>query len=206
LCFDFPSLLFYLLSMIWVLTGPVHSGKTGFLRGLAADLKKNKVKATGFLSPAHFEDGRLAGYDLLVLDGSKPVSYLRQSGQPGWEKVGPYFFIPKALERARESIRAHRPGVPLIVDEVGPLELRGGGLWPALAEVFPRPGFSALFVMRTACLSAFRRKMGGQPLRVFRVDDPAVGSALLNEIASVCAEGLSRPALEPEGRSRKDVG
>jgi nucleoside-triphosphatase THEP1 len=198
--------MFYLLSMIWVLTGPVQSGKTRFLRGLAAKLKTKKVAVAGFLSTAVYENGRLAGYDLLALKGKRPVPYIRRSGRPGWKKTGPYFFVPNALEKAKGQIRDHRPGDLLIVDEVGPLELRGSGLWPALAEVFQWPEFKALLVVRTACLSVFRRKLGGRRLKIFRVDDPQAPAALLNEIAEVCTRGPVQPASEAERRSVEDVG
>jgi nucleoside-triphosphatase THEP1 len=47
--------------MIHVLTGPVHSGKTTFLRGMSCALKELGVDVRGFLSIAVWEKGVTLG-------------------------------------------------------------------------------------------------------------------------------------------------
>jgi nucleoside-triphosphatase THEP1 len=178
-----PSLCFIFLSVILILTGPVQSGKTRFLTGIISGLDKTKTGVSGFLSPAVYEGDRLIGYDLAVLGREKPVPYIRKRGRPGWERIGPYFFIPQALRDARQTIMESRARDLLVVDEVGPLELGGGGVWGPLATVLASPGRRCLLVVRAACLAALPARLDGLPYKVFLIEEPAARNSLFLEIA-----------------------
>jgi nucleoside-triphosphatase THEP1 len=134
--------------MVLVLTGPVHGGKTTYLGEACRRWSDRGLSCAGFLSPAVTGDGGETGYDLVELPGPLRRPYLRRSGPPGAERIGPFTFVPAALRRAREILRDPRPADLLVVDEVGPLELQGGGLWPALQEALRRPRQTVLLVVR----------------------------------------------------------
>lgn len=138
--------------MILVLTGPVHGGKTTFLEGSFARWASRGITVGGFLSVAVTGTGGATGYDLLELGTGRRHPYLRREGKPGEERIGPFFFVPETLELARSIIREADPRELLVVDEVGPLELLGGGLWPALREALSRPGLRCLLVVREEIL------------------------------------------------------
>jgi nucleoside-triphosphatase THEP1 len=138
--------------MILILTGPVHGGKTTFLERSLARWASRGIVAGGFLSVAATGASGAAGYDLLELKTGCRHPYLRREGKPGAERIGPFFFVPEALELARSIIREADPREFLVVDEVGPLELLGGGLWPALREALSRPGLRCLLVVREEIL------------------------------------------------------
>ena len=53
--------------MIYILTGPVHYGKTGLLKKLSSEIKQAAFKFGGFLSESVREKNRVAGYDLFDL-------------------------------------------------------------------------------------------------------------------------------------------
>lgn len=160
--------------MIAVLSGPVHGGKTTLLRKACGEWRAKKYDLAGFLSPAVMEGETVAGYDFLDLDGRVPLPFLRRRGEPGWQRVGPYYILPGALEEASALIGRIRPEQVLVVDEVGPLELSGKGLWPALQSVLSKHRPRALLVVREDILEAFRLKTAGARLLVFRLGEPGV--------------------------------
>lgn len=139
--------------MVLVLTGPVHCGKTTFLERATARWAGRGVDCAGFLGPAVIDANGETGYDLLELPGGRRRPYLRRQGPPEAERAGPFVFVPAALERARAILRHPAPADLLVVDEVGPLELRGGGLWPALSEAVRRPETTTLLVVREDILA-----------------------------------------------------
>lgn len=182
--FDFRPFLIYLWCMILVLTGPVHSGKTSLLRKLIPQLKAEGVRVGGFLSPAVVKDGKTHGYDLFDLKKERTMPSLRRRGRKDWQRIGPYFFVPAALDAAREIILTHEDGEFLVVDEVGPLELQGQGLWPALSSVLRRPALRCLLVVRRPLLGDIRTLLGRKSLRVFDLEREDISWRLAREISS----------------------
>jgi nucleoside-triphosphatase THEP1 len=145
--------------MVLVLSGPVHAGKTTFLERVLPLWSARGLGCAGFLSPAMTDEDGETGYDLFEISTGRRQPYLRRHGGPGAERIGPYVFVPEALERARTIIRDPGPSGLLVVDEVGPLELRGGGLWPALRDALAAPGPTPLLVVRRDILGDFAARL-----------------------------------------------
>ncbi len=168
-------MLSFSLPRLYILTGPVHSGKTSFLAaGIGEGLGKG-ARTLGYLSPAVWEGGNHAGYDLLPLAEGRATPFLRKGPGPGGPAIGPYHFVPGSLEAALEIIRRAGEGPTLIVDEIGPLELEGGGVWPAVEEALAQRKSPTLLVIREGLVEAFQERIPelGASI-VFRVGDDFV--------------------------------
>jgi nucleoside-triphosphatase THEP1 len=159
--------------MVLVLTGPVHGGKTTFLEGAVPVWAGRGLACAGFLGPAVADAAGTQGYDLLEIGTDRRRPYLRRQGPPGAERTGPYFFVPDALERARSIIRESGPSGLLVVDEVGPLELAGGGLWPDLRDALRRQDRTILLVAREEILAGLSAALAPVVPVVFDVRDAA---------------------------------
>ena len=168
--------------MIFILTGPVNSGKTTFLKRVIEELKKQQVKMDGFLSEGIVKDQEKIGYDLVDLRVGKSVPFIRKTGQQDWQRVGPYFFIPKALSRAKKIILRSREEEILVVDEIGPLELSGQGLWDALEQVIFQRLQKYLFVLRREILEDFLKMVVKIEIKIFDIKEEDVFPRLLEEI------------------------
>jgi len=159
--------------MVVALSGPVHRGKTTLLERALPLWKARGLACAGFLSPAVTEaGGRVAGYDLLEIAAGRRLPYLRRQGEAAAERIGPYVFVEATLERARAIVREAGPNGLLVVDEVGPLELMGRGLWPALAEALPKRDGPSLLVVREGLIEDLARRLG--PLVVVDIRRPDV--------------------------------
>lgn len=134
--------------MVVILAGPVGSGKTTWLAAAVSRWTGRGIGIDGFLSPAVTDERGAKGYDLLELKTGRRRPFLRQKGSTAGERVGPYAFDGRTLARARAIVRRSGPDDVLVVDELGPRELEGGGLWPALESVVQEPRRRVLLVVR----------------------------------------------------------
>jgi nucleoside-triphosphatase THEP1 len=186
--------------MVLVLTGSVHAGKTGFLKNILPVLKARGIPVSGYLSPSILKQGRLSGYDLFDIKTGKSVPFLRRRGRTGWQRVGPYYFPPSGLQAAENTILSYQEGEWLIVDEVGPQELAGCGVWPALSAVLSRPELDCLLVVRRPLLEDVQGLLGTRPIEVLDIESETILPSLL--------ERLSRSSLDavPKKSAGKNRG
>lgn len=157
--------------IIDILSGQVQTGKTTLLRKITLELKKRGIGVGGFLNLSVYENDKIIGYDLYDLKEETQHPFLRKGGRTHWEKIGPYSFIPDTLERARSILLQAESNDICFVDEVGPYELEGKGLWPTLATILERRIPVLFLTVRTGLLNAFLEKLEKNVDKIFDVKD-----------------------------------
>ncbi len=134
-------------------------------------MRRKELKIDGFLSESQWKDRKILGYDLLDLTEEKSYPFIRKSGEKKWDKIGPFYFIPKTLALAKQIIKRAQNTDICIIDEVGPLELTGKGLWPELKSSLLRIHPHHLLVVRASILEKFLTRINRKDVRVFDVQD-----------------------------------
>ena len=170
--------------MIFILTGEVNSGKTTLLKKLVGELEKRNLRVEGFLSEAIWRNDEKIGYNFLDLRSRASVPFIRRSGQKDWERIGPYFFIPESLVRVKGLILSSQEADVVVIDEVGPLELSGRGIWPALSEGLFQRGQSFLLVARRSVCQNLISVLGEIEVQVFGMEEKNIFSRLLEAIVA----------------------
>jgi len=153
--------------MIFILTGEVGSGKTTLLKKIVSVLKSRGVLVDGFLSDRITDGGGTFGYDLFDLKKRTRIPFLRRSGRPGWQKVGPYLVLPAGLAEAEKIISRTTSDELLVIDEAGPLELGGKGFWPALSQKLAELSGRFFLVIRKSMLEDYLKVLGRTPAEIF---------------------------------------
>jgi nucleoside-triphosphatase THEP1 len=159
-----------------IVTGPIDSGKTSWCRELAAA----NPGCAGLLLLKVCLRGERIGYDALHLPAGDPVPFARIGGQesPDWlaaERVGPFSISAAALRAANAWLTeaSARPAL-IIIDEIGPLELAGGGLSAGLSAVLASSLSRKVYVViRSDCVEAACRRFG---ITRYTLKDVAAGS------------------------------
>lgn len=168
--------------MIFVLTGPVHSGKTTVLRNVVQELRRQNYRIGGFFCESIRKNEEIVGYDLLDIKEGRSVPLIRREGEEDWQRIGDYFFIPEGLAQAEKIILQEKDADILVVDEVGPLELSGEGFWPALKKVIFDPLFHCLLVVRTKILGDFLSVLGECEVKIFDVKNKEAFQKMIDAI------------------------
>jgi nucleoside-triphosphatase THEP1 len=125
--------------MIYLLTGPVRSGKTTSL----IEWAKGRNDVHGILTPD------IKGKRVFM--NIKTKTQFPMEATPGEEtiSVGRFSFSKKYFEQAFMVIRTaiNKTGW-LVIDEAGPLELKGQGFAPVLKELFSSRKNKIILVVR----------------------------------------------------------
>jgi molybdopterin-guanine dinucleotide biosynthesis protein A len=145
-----------------LVVGEPGSGKTSWCREYIDRRRRSGSSVGGILSPAIEKQGQRVGSNALDLLTGQEVPFARLSGYKsfkGAEVVGDYTisrdgisFACGAIKRAIES----RCGL-VVIDEVGPLELGGKGLMPAV-ELALASAVNVLIVVRSSLREALQRR------------------------------------------------
>ena len=111
-----------------IVTGPINSGKTTRLM----EWCKNRNDVYGILTPKI--NGKRVFMD--VASGEQ-FEMEAQENEEDVLKIGKYNFSTQAFERAKEIVKiaGKKKDGWLIIDEVGPLELKGEGFCEELKEL-----------------------------------------------------------------------
>jgi nucleoside-triphosphatase THEP1 len=140
-----------------IVTGPIDSGKTSWCGELAAA----DPECAGVLLLKVYLHGERVGYDALRLPAGERIPFARIGGHesPGWitgERVGRFSISAAGLQTVNTWLTEAAAGsTDIIIDEIGPLELSGGGLSPGLRAVLASPLQRKLYVViRSDCLAA----------------------------------------------------
>jgi nucleoside-triphosphatase THEP1 len=104
----------------------------------------------------------------------------RTHGEPGWERSGRFFFIPMGLTLSSQAITDSSGTDLTVIDEVGPLELGGGGFRPGLDAVI-RMNHPALIVVRRSLLTQFCDNIA-ESFTIYDSDDPNSIHLLIDDI------------------------
>ena len=144
-----------------LVVGEPGSGKTSWCRRYIDWWRESGSSVGGILSPAIEKQGQRVGSNALDLLSGEEIPFARLSGHgcfKGGEMVGDYtisrdgiLFACGAIKRAVER----RCGL-VVIDEVGPLELRGNGLMPAVELALASP-VNVLIVVRSSLIEALQR-------------------------------------------------
>lgn len=136
--------------MITIVTGDINAGKTTALRRL---YETEKI-GDGFLSVKAFEDDHHTGYDAVRLSDSERI-LLARKGTVADEiaRIGAYSFSRRGIETAQNWITdiLNRNIVPVYLDEIGPLELRGEVFAETLRQLI-RSGAEGMIAVRRECV------------------------------------------------------
>ena len=172
------------VGMLFILTGDIQTGKTTWLQARVNELEAAGVPVHGVLAPGMWCNGEKTGIENVLLPSHErillatPIRHGRSAGI-GWE------FDAAALARVNahlaglSSVPENAPGL-LVIDEIGPLELRqGSGLTEGLAllDAGPTPAWpNALVVVRSSLAeeAAARLRHSWGSVELVRPDEDGV--------------------------------
>ena len=121
-------------ALLWLVTGQRGVGKTTFCRALIAHARTQNWDVAGLLSPAVFEGQHKTGILLEDVRSGETRPLASSTPQAAFDlQLGAWYFDRSSLAWGSNILESSLPCDLLIVDELGPLELKQHmGWWSAL--------------------------------------------------------------------------
>lgn len=145
---------------IFVITGKVQSGKTTFLNNLVHEIKDKGFEVAGFLCFGQFSKGKRSDFTLIDINNYTKVLLATVENHSSWPRYGRFFFNPLAIEAGEKILGKaieHGRGI-VILDEVGPMELQGGGWAPMVDLLAKEKILVQIWVVREQILEEVRQR------------------------------------------------
>jgi nucleoside-triphosphatase THEP1 len=148
--------------MLWLLTGDHRQGKTTTCRRLVERSRAAGVAVGGIVQPAVCAGGLCVGYDVLDVTSERSVPFAEIARGSEVVSVGRFRLSGEGLAFGKAALAEALRAAPrlLIVDEVGPLELSGGGWAAELDGACRRGGVTLLSVRRSLIHEVVQRWHG----------------------------------------------
>jgi nucleoside-triphosphatase THEP1 len=157
---------------VFILAGDTGSGKTTVVRGVVEGLRTRGIRVGGILAPGLLENGRRTGFDILNLATGESAELARERAaaagpHPQWSR---FAFSPAGLALGEKALGPDAGGADVVViDEVGPFELAGGGWAPALDRLVRDYRGTILLVVRSSIVDAVRGRWGSADTTIWDV-------------------------------------
>ncbi len=154
-----------------VITGRPGTGKTTALEQIIEILVGRGFDVAGLIQPGDFREGVKAGFFVRdIQTREETVLARRTSRETGQHGTGFQFDIA-GLALARQALERVPEGAVVVVDELGPVELRGQGHMPALRHALAaRPPKVLILVVRRHLVPALLAALSATDAHVVDVE------------------------------------
>ncbi len=161
--------------------GAKHGGKTTAMQSLAERAVAQGRTVRGLLAPSVCENRQPIGYDVVDLSSGRSAVLARR-GREGPEFTGEFTFDAEGLSFGRAVLanEASFQADLVIVDEFGPLELKGRGWRREVDALAARAGGTVLLVVRRRLAEQVARLYSVPPSRVVDVHSDGLAAWVLH--------------------------
>lgn len=181
-----PGVILTLPVRTVVVTGSPGGGKTAAVLRVAELLGGNGVPVAGFAQLGELEDGRKVGFRVRDLVSGEQVQLASLAGREGGDFGTRFVFAADGFALGRSALDRAVPRGVVIVDELGPVELRGGGHMPAVLKAMQVPDLAgAVVVVRRSLVPSFLAALKATDAVV--IDVEALGSTAAEKILEALA-------------------
>ena len=177
-----------------VVTGPGNGGKTGTAIALVDQLRTLDTPIFGFVQPGEFADGRKTGFRLRDVSTGEEAGLATQGERSEGDFGTRFQFSEEGFRLGREALSRSASGSVGIIDELGPVELRGQGHMRAVRRALAIPDLlGTVIVVRRSLVPSLLAELDASDAVVIDVEDLGQGSV----DAIVDALGMSSDMAVP---------
>ena len=147
------------LSPVVIISGNIQEGKTTFVEKVIKRLERENIKTAGFLSKVIYRNEQRIGYQITELGSERSELLCTLDAHTNWQKVGKFYFNPSGQQLGIHILEdIPQTADMVVIDEIGPLELGGGGWAPAIDKLIKTTSLPMIWVVREQLVEKIARK------------------------------------------------
>ncbi|HOM62832.1 MAG TPA: nucleoside-triphosphatase [Dysgonamonadaceae bacterium] len=171
------------LASIAIVTGEKGSGKTRFMSETATELKKRGFDVGGVYTRKIIDNGEITAYSAVNISNCEERSLLKKDNEDMGLRIGAFSIDPEGLEFGRKAIAHASQANLLMIDEIGKLELDGGGWYDELRSLPLEKELFIILSVRLEFLYDVIHKWNLYPSVIYNVSE-SKPEKLISEIES----------------------
>ncbi|CAG37707.1 related to iron (III) ABC transporter, ATP-binding protein [Desulfotalea psychrophila LSv54] len=169
-CFSQPAFA----GRVLLLVGTSGDGKTTILQRLVAQNRSRRM--AGVLCPGSWKDGKRYSSEIVDIQSGESTLFAQRERSAGPD-LGSFVFYDEGQALARRALDFSEEDQQecILIDEVGPLELHGGGYAPSIPPLLALTGVRHIWAVRPTIVEQVKsRWMLVEPIIVNASDDGAL--------------------------------
>lgn len=151
---------------IFIITGKIGSGKTTCIKKLTEKLKSENISVGGIYTSRIMENGKTTGYMMVDISTGYKEKLLDINGNGNQKKIGNYYICEEVIERGNLALQQTNAQL-MVIDEVGKLELNGGGWAEMLGKLLVSRQNQLLISIRKEVLNEVTDKWNITPVMIY---------------------------------------
>ena len=173
---------------IAIITGEKSSGKTRFLAETATMLKKSGIDVGGVYTKKIRENNEITAYRIVNVATDEEYPFLQKNELESDLRIGAFSIDADGLEFGKKSIAKSYDSRVLMIDEIGKLEMSGGGWYNELNLLPLEKPLYILLSIRQEFVDDVIKKWSLQPSEIYNVAE-CNSKTLVQEITAYLEEG-----------------
>lgn len=153
------------MDKVFFISGESGIGKTTFVKQLIDKLSHDNIPMAGFYAEGIWSNDERAGFDLVDVQTGTKMPLCTTDYEATGIPFRRFYFYPEALTFGQRILSdckgSHRV---VIVDEVGPFELQGGGWAAALDDLLQNPPRVLICTARPSIVKSLATKWNILPI------------------------------------------
>ncbi|MCK5776459.1 MAG: DUF2478 domain-containing protein, partial [Bacteroidales bacterium] len=168
-------------SNVVVISGDTQSGKSSFLTEIQQALEKKAINQVGFIADSIYEGDQIKGHLIKDISTNDSFRISFRDFKENSQKIGRFYLLDEGLEFGKNIIKKINTSTSndvVIIDEIGRLELDGGGWSAEVKELLTDKSKPIILIVRGKYLDEFVEKFGINSPYIFYPDRHRVKDAV----------------------------
>lgn len=164
-----------------IISGQKNKGKTTFVANLIKHLKDKNISVQGITALGVFEKNEKIGFNLQNIENEEQ-KHLCSVKNIGNTSIGRFYFDEKTIQWGNtiiENIDCLQKGF-VIVDEIGPLELKNKGWSESVEKLFLKDNIKIIWVVRKSLVKSVLRKFAISSAKIIDIEKDSINEIVNN--------------------------